>query len=201
MVASKKTDKDWLNEVNSQSLLASLNNLDNAFSNFFKRLAKFPRYKKKYSVCQSFQCPQHVTVDIERCVINLPKIKGIKAKLHRCFSGKIKTVTIKRTPSGKYFASVLVDDSFAAPLPTVIESEHTVGLDVGLEHFLIDSEGDKKENPRSVLANFSQAQSGAIAAVISCPPCRFLYANGLARSATRSMIGTSTQQKIFEIWV
>ncbi|WP_156100055.1 hypothetical protein [Nitrosococcus oceani] len=43
---------------------------------------------------------------------------------------------------------MLVDDSFADPLPTVIEPEHTVGLDLGLEHFLIDSEGDKKESPR-----------------------------------------------------
>ncbi|KFI21247.1 hypothetical protein HW44_16130 [Nitrosococcus oceani] len=85
---------------------------------------------------------------MERCVINLPKIKGIKAKLHRSFFGKIKTATVKRTPSGKYFISVLVDDSFADPLPTVIEPEHTVGLDLGLEHFLIDSEGDKKESPR-----------------------------------------------------
>jgi putative transposase len=53
-------------------------------------------------------------------------------------------VTVKRTPSGKYFVSVLVDDSFADSLPTVIELAHTVGL----EHFLTDSEGDKKENPR-----------------------------------------------------
>ncbi|WP_081881898.1 helix-turn-helix domain-containing protein [Nitrosococcus oceani] len=46
MVASKKTDKDWLNEATSQSLLASLNHLDKAFSNFFKGLARLPQYKK-----------------------------------------------------------------------------------------------------------------------------------------------------------
>jgi putative transposase len=148
LVASKKSEKKWLNEVNSQSLLASLANLDKAFSNFFKGLTKFPRYKKKYSGYHSFQCPQHVTVNIEPRVINLPKLKGIKVKLHRSFSGKIKTATIKRVPSGKYFVSVLVDDSLVAPVPTVIEPAHTVGLDVGLTHFLIDSEGNKTENPR-----------------------------------------------------
>ena len=105
LVASKKDDKEWLSEVNSQSLLASLANLDTAFSNFFQGRAKFPKFKSKYSGWQSFQCPQHVTVDFERNAINLPKLKGIKAKLHRPFSGKVKTVTIKRSPSGKYFGS------------------------------------------------------------------------------------------------
>ncbi|WP_263080567.1 transposase [Endozoicomonas sp. Mp262] len=148
LVSSKKTDKPWLKEVNSQSLLASLANLDKAFSNFFKGLAKFPRFKKKYAGWQSYQCPQHVSISFDSGTVSLPKIKGIKAKLHRPFSGKVKTVTIKRSPSGKYFASVLVDDDISDPVPTVIEPENTVGLDVGLNHMLIDSQGNKTDNPR-----------------------------------------------------
>ena len=148
MVLSKKTEFPWLCDVNSQSLLAALDNLDRAFSNFFSGRAKFPRTKKKYNGWQSFQCPQHVTVDAEHGVINLPKIKGIKAKLHRPFSGKIKTVTIKRTPSGHYFASVLVEDESMLPVRSVVIAEQTVGLDVGLTHALIDSEGNKTDNPR-----------------------------------------------------
>ncbi len=148
LVASKKADKPWLKEVNSQSLLASLANLDKAFSNFFKGLAKFPRFKKKYAGWQSYQCPQHVSVGFDSGAVSLPRIKDIKAKLHRPFSGKIKTVTIKRSPSGKYFASVLVDDGISDPVPTVIETENTVGLDVGLNHMLIDSQGNKIDNPR-----------------------------------------------------
>ena len=140
LVASKKDDKEWLTEVNSQSLLASLANLDAAFFNFFQGRAGFPKFKSKYSGWQSFQCPQHVTVDFEKAVINLPKLKGIKAKLHRPFSGTVKTVTVKRSPSGKYFASVLVDDGAVDPAPSIIEPEATIGLDVGLTHFLIDSE-------------------------------------------------------------
>ncbi len=107
MVLSKKAEFPWLCDVNSQSLLAVLDNLERAFSNFFSGRAKFPRTKKKYSGWQSFQCPQHVTIDAQVGVINLPKIKGIKAKLHRLFSGNIKTVTIKRTPSGHYFGSAI----------------------------------------------------------------------------------------------
>ena len=156
LVASKKDDKDWLTEVNSQSLLASLANLDAAFFNFFQGRAGFPKFKSKYSGWQSFQCPQHVTVDFEKAVINLPKLKGIKAKLHRSFSGTVKTVTVKRSPSGKYFASVLVDDGAVDPAPSAIEPEATIGLDVGLTHFLIDSEGNKTENPRILKASLTR---------------------------------------------
>lgn len=148
LVASKKADKDWLNEVNSQSLLASLNNLDKAFSNFSKGLTKFPRFKSKYAGPQSFQCPQHTQVDHENAHIHLPKLKGIKAKLHRNFTGKIKTVTVTRSASNKYFASVLIDEATQVPIPTTIEASQTLGLDVGLEHLLIDSEGRKVDNPR-----------------------------------------------------
>lgn len=109
MVASKREDKPWLNDVNSQALLAALGHLDSAFTNFFQGRAKFPRFKKKYAGWQSFQCPQHVKVNFDTGEIQLPKIGAVKAKLHRPFQGKIKTVTIKRSPSGKFFASVLGD--------------------------------------------------------------------------------------------
>jgi putative transposase len=58
MVLSKKTEFPWLCDVNSQSLLAALDHLDRAFSNFFSGRAKFPRKKKRYSGWQSFQCPR-----------------------------------------------------------------------------------------------------------------------------------------------
>ncbi|MFK0572256.1 RNA-guided endonuclease TnpB family protein [Endozoicomonas sp.] len=147
-MAEKRTDKEWLTEVNSQSLLASLAHLDIAFSNFFQGRTKFPKFKSKYSGWQAFQSPQHVTVDFEQNNINLPKLKGIKAKLHRPFTGKVKTVTVKRCPSGKYYASVLVDNGVVNPVPATIEPENTIGIDVGLTEFLIDSEGNKTKNPR-----------------------------------------------------
>ena len=160
VVASKKADKEWLTEVNSQSLLASLANLETAFTNFFQGRAKFPRFKSKYASWQSFQCPQHVTVDFQQGQINLPKLKGIRAKLHRPFVGKVKTVTIKRSPSGKYFASVLVDNGAIDPIPSLIEPERTVGLDVGLTSFLIDSEGNKTDNPKLLKASLARLAIG-----------------------------------------
>ena len=147
LLTQYKQEKDWLKEVNSQSLISSLRNLDTAYKNFFKGHAQFPKFKSKYAPWQSFQCPQKVGVDFEAGIIKLLKIKQVKAKFHREFEGKIKTVTIKRSPSGKYYASVLVDDGKQAPTPTTIVPEQTIGIDVGLSHMLITSEGEKVANP------------------------------------------------------
>jgi putative transposase len=146
-----KKEKTWLTDVNSQSLLAALGHLHTAFTNFFAGRAKFPNFKKKSSGWQSFQCPQHVRVNFDNGVIDLPKIPGIKARLHRRFDldhSKIKTVTIKRSPAGHYFASVLVETDAMAPTPSVIEQDKTLGIDLGLQHYLIDSNGSKTPNPR-----------------------------------------------------
>ena len=148
IVVSKKTDRPWLTEVNSQSLLAALINLDTAFKRFFRKEAQFPRFKSKYSGWQSFQCPQHVKVDFDDNKISLPKIPGIRAVLHREFAGQIKTVTVKRSPSGKYFASVLVDDGKELPAAAAVDQNKTLGLDVGINHYLIDSDGTKTDNPK-----------------------------------------------------
>lgn len=149
LVQSKKEDKSWLKEVNSQSLLSALLHLENAFINFFKGRAKFPNFKKKYDSTQSFQCPQHVLVDFELGLLYLPKFKtGIKAKFHRQFKGEIKTVTIKRKPSGKYYASILVDEKKEVVSLAPVVRDQTLGIDLGLTHFLIDSEGKKVDNPR-----------------------------------------------------
>ncbi len=156
LVASKKVDKTWLRDVNSQSLLAALGHLDTAYKNFFSGRSQRPTFKSKYSGWQSFQCPQHTTVDFETGRISLPKIKGIKAKLHRSFDGRIKTVTVKRSPTGAYFVSILVDNGAAMPTPSTIEPDLTLGIDLGLTHALIDSDGHKVANPRHLRASLNR---------------------------------------------
>jgi len=138
----------WLAEANSQALVMALRNLDNAFARFFREKKGFPKFKSKKSNRQSFQVPQRVKVDFEKRKIILPKIGAVKAKLHRKFDGKIKTVTISKTPSGKYFASVLVEtDEKPLPKPE-IKYETAIGVDLGLTHFAILSNGEKIENPK-----------------------------------------------------
>ena len=148
MVLSKKEEFPWLKEVNSQSLLASLEHLDKAYQNFFKGRARHPQKKKKYQGLQSFQCPQHVEIDKAASVIHLPKIKAIKIRLHRDFTGVIKTVTIKKTPTEHYYACVLLETDEIMPLARTIKPEETLGIDLGITHVLIDSEGHKVANPR-----------------------------------------------------
>ena len=151
LVALKKTEeKAWLREVNSQALLASLMDVKKAFVNFFEKRAGFPRFKKKYDSKQSYQCPQHVKVNIQDNCIVLPKIGAVKAKLHRTFQGTIKTTTISRNSSGHYYTSILVETAEALPIPTTVDLEYTLGLDLGINHFLVTSEGAKAENPRNL---------------------------------------------------
>ena len=138
----------WLKEVNSQALLSSLLHVYTAFSNFFKGRAKFPRFKSKKNERRSYQCPQHCTVDVENRLLNLPKIKGVKAKLTQEINGTIKTVTISQSATGKYYASILVETTEIMPIATTIEADKTIGIDLGLEHLLIQSDGTKIDNPR-----------------------------------------------------
>ena len=144
----KKAKFSWLSEVNSQSLLNALLNVHTAFTNFFKGQAKFPRFKSKKVPQRSYQCPQHCTVNFAQGMINLPKIKGIKTVFSREFEGRIKTVTISKTATGKYYASILVDNGEALPTPTTIEPSLTVGIDLGISHLLNLSDGSKFDNPK-----------------------------------------------------
>ena len=188
LVALKHTDDyRYLCEVNSQSLLATLQNLKKGFGNFFREKAKhnlkhkpktiakikermgdkfhplmaykgFPNFKRKYHK-QSFQCPQHVTLDQDTGVITLPKVKGgIKAVFTREVVGKVKTVTITKTSTGKYYASVLVDNDEVIPTPTTIEPSQTLGIDLGLSHLLITSDGQKVDNPRFLTKSLTKLE-------------------------------------------
>lgn len=149
LVSMKKQEQySWLNEVNSQTLLSGLLHVYTAFGNFFKGRAKFPKFKSKKIPQRSYQCPQHGSVDFEKGTLNLPKLKGIKAVFSRQFDGKIKTVTISKTATGKYYASILVETNQAKVTASTIEADKTIGIDLGLNHLLIQSDGQKIENPK-----------------------------------------------------
>ena len=127
----------WLKNVNSQSLQMAARNADRAFVNFFEKRAKRPRFKTKHSARQSFQCPQHCKVQFPEIGtkghIVLPKIGSVKAVLHRRFTGKVKTVTVVREASGKYYASVLVDNAQPDVVQDTVDFEHTAGIDAGIK--------------------------------------------------------------------
>ena len=151
MVNELKAEHDWLKEVNSQSLLYSLRNLETAYTNFFRntKAVGFPRFKSRKSR-QSFLCPQHCRVDFERGTITIPKAKDIPAVLHRKFRGAVKTVTVSMTPSGKYFASVLVDTSIQELQAAEPQEKTTVGIDLGVKSLVVCSDGRTFENPKNL---------------------------------------------------
>jgi putative transposase len=142
----KKTEQfNWLSEVHSQPLQMALRNLDNAYTNFFKKKGKFPNFRKK-SRNQSFQYPQGVKV-LENKVF-LPKIGWCSFFKHRDILGEIKTVTVSKTPIGKYFVSILCDTKLELPKKQPIQKETAVGVDLGIKTFAVLSNGQVFENQK-----------------------------------------------------
>lgn len=151
MKSELKAAHEWLSEVNSQSLQSALRNLDTAYKNFFRdtHAVGFPKFKNRKSK-QSFQCPQHCSVDFGKGTISIPKAKDIPAVLHRKFKGTIKTVTISMTSSGKYFASVLVDTSIQELPAMTIQGDTTLGIDLGIKSLAVCSDGRTFDNPKNL---------------------------------------------------
>ena len=151
MVNELKKDNQWLTEVNSQALLNTIRNLDTAYKNFFRdtHAVGFPRFKSRKNR-QSFQCPQHCSVDFKKGTLSIPKAKGIPAVLHRRFKGMVKTVTISMTPSGRYFASVLVDTAIQELSASTIQGNTTLGIDLGIKSLAVCSDGRTFDNPKNL---------------------------------------------------
>jgi putative transposase len=160
-VVDLKEECLWLKEVNSQSLQSSLLNLDTAYKNFFRTIKKspkkkkktkkekrnngFPNFKKK-TQRNSFSIPQSVIVVNDELFI--PKFKdGIKMIVDRKYRGEIKSATVTRTTTQKYYVSILCETGEEIPMKKEIREETTVGIDVGLKHFLVFSDGRKINNP------------------------------------------------------
>ena len=139
----KKEETAWLNEVNSQTLQFAIKSLEAAYTNFFKKRAKFPKFKSKHSK-NSFTVPQNASIAGGRLFI--PKFReGIKCRVHREIKGKIGKVTITKTPSGKYFVSVFTEEEYITPIK---KSGKSIGVDLGLKDLFVTSEGEIFKNNR-----------------------------------------------------
>jgi len=144
-IVELKKEYPWLTEVYSQVLQSAVLNLSQAFVNFFQKRTKYPRFKSKHGK-QSIQYPQHVKLLNKR--LSLPKIGEVKADFHRMYPGKLKTVTISRNPSGEYYASLLFEVEGSEPTPNT--SGKAIGVDLGINHFAVTSDGSKFDNPRTL---------------------------------------------------
>ena len=140
---------EWLKEVDKFALTNAIYNMDAAYQKFFRKNAGYPKFKSKHDNHKSYTTNftnGNITVDFEGNRVKLPRLKGVKAKLHRKFSGQIKSATISQVPSGKYYVSVLVETEHMK-LP---HTNQNTGIDLGIKDLCITSDGKKYENPKII---------------------------------------------------
>lgn len=143
--AQYKEKFPWLKEVDAQALTNSQKNLQSAYNKFFKRPETgFPKFKSKKNNRYSYTTNQ-VTIKVSDRYITLPKVGKVRIKNHRPFDGKIKHATVSKTPSGKYYVSVLVKQEESEKLPNI---DNEICIDLGIKEFAITSDGEMIENPK-----------------------------------------------------
>jgi putative transposase len=137
-----KKVNEWLKEINSQTLQYSLKCLDMAYQGFFNKRTKFPNFKSKRNK-NSFTIPQNVRYDGTKLIV--PKfLDGIEMIMERQIKGIIKHCNISKTPTGKYFVSILTELEYQP----VSKTNQSVGIDLGIKDFLVLSNGTKIKNHR-----------------------------------------------------
>lgn len=149
MLPKWKTDRPAIKAVHSQVLQNAQLRVDLAFKAFFRRVKAgqtpgFPRFKGegRYDSMTYPQAPSGCTLDGK--ILTLSKVGAVNLKLHRPIEGKIKTVTIKRSPTGKWYA-VLSAEVEPQILPA---KDNAVGIDVGIKTFAMFSNGKRIDNPK-----------------------------------------------------
>ena len=145
-----KKKYEWLKEADKFALTNAIYNMDAAYQKFFKEHAGYPKFKSKHDNHKSYTTNftnGNIVVDFVHGKIKLPKLKEVKAKVHREFEGKIKSATISQVPSGKYYVSVLVETNH----PQMQHTDKNIGLDLEIKDLCITSDGEKYENPKTVI--------------------------------------------------
>ena len=144
-----KKKYEWLKEADKFALTNAIYNMDCAYQKFFKEYAGYPKFKSKHDNHKSYTTNftnGNIAVDFVHGKIKLPKLKEVKAKVHRECNGKIKSATVSQVPSGKYFVSVLVEAEH-------VEMPHrnkNIGLDLGIKDLCVTSDGERHENPKTI---------------------------------------------------
>lgn len=142
-----KKENEWLNKIYSQTIQSSLRNLDNAFTRFFKKQGKYPRFKSKNKNDFSFQIPQGAKILNNKLFI--PKVKdGITIRLSRKINGKIKTTTISKNPAEQYFVTFLIEANGDVNEIESFDIDKTIGIDLGIKDFAVLSDGIRIVNPK-----------------------------------------------------
>lgn len=140
----QQEEYSFLKDIDSIALQQSLRDLDTAYKNFFKKLAKYPKFKSKHNLHQSYRTlNQGNNIRIIGNSIKLPKLGCVKVK-QSMEIGKINSVTVERTPTGKYYVVLNVDFEPQQH----INNGGEVALDMGIKSFYTDSNNNVVNNPK-----------------------------------------------------
>lgn len=141
-----KKQFDWLKEVDSTALQSSTRDLTDGFGRFFKKQTNKPRFKSKKNSVQSYTSTNNNdSIRVEGDRVRIPKLGFVKFANSRRLTGVIKSATVRRNATGKYFISIIVETT-VEELP---KTNTTIGIDVGLTDFLTLSDGTNVSNPRN----------------------------------------------------
>ena len=127
-----KKEYGWLKEVDKFALTNAIYNMDAAYQKFFKEHTGYPKFKSKHDGHQSYTTNftnGNITADFDGGKVKLPKLKEVKAKLHRNFSGQIKSATVSQKPGGKYYVSILVETEHVE----LTHTDRNTGIDLGIK--------------------------------------------------------------------
>ena len=142
----------FLKTCDAVALQQSLHDLDSAFTNFFEKRAKYPRFKSKHNHRQSYRTLNiHNNIRVESKHIRLPKVGFVK--IHPIVKDvNILYITVEKLPSGKYFAVLTV--KFEPKLRP--NKGGQIGIDLGIKHYYTDSNGNVVENPKNLRQSLKQ---------------------------------------------
>ncbi len=153
-----KSEFEWLKEVDAVALVQSRMNLETAFKNFFSSLKKktgrkygYPKFKSKKNNRNKYstqECRNNIRVDFEKHLIKLPKLGFVKYRDNRLFSGIIKSATVEKTPTNKYFVSILVESENEISIHQVSEKSKVIGLDYDSKNLFTDNQGNTSGYPK-----------------------------------------------------
>lgn len=152
----KQPEYDWLNLSVAQSLQQSIVNMEKAFTRFFREKNGFPRFKEKHRSKQMVGFPQNTKIDFDKGKVSVNKIGWLRARISRIFEGKIKTATIEKTSTGKYYISITVELPDIKIKQKSIKADTAVGIDTGIKTFATFSDGQEIENPKHLKSNLKR---------------------------------------------
>ncbi|MFE7272117.1 RNA-guided endonuclease InsQ/TnpB family protein [Streptomyces sp. NPDC057623] len=155
--AKRTPERAWLGEVSAVVLQQSLRDAEAAYRNFFASLKVTrkgpklgpPRFKSRKDARQSIRFTANARWSItDAGRLNLPKIGAVKVKWSRTLPAAPTSVTVIKDAAGRYFASFVIDTDPAADQARMPETDRTIGIDLGLTHFAVLSDGTKIGSPR-----------------------------------------------------